>query len=201
MLKCFGYVLLLGMCQVFSSSISSENVLISTALGDIIFIGAVVILLRVFNKNVSDRLKLNKITFKTTIIVVLVSLLLNFLFQSVQFLFSEAMRNDLALEMSSELYEMNSLLGFITVVIIAPFSEEILFRGLILEELKNTFSVHLAIVLQAVLFGIIHGNIIWGIVAFLSAMLYGYFVKRYQSIFPSVFGHMSVNLLSFVCGV
>lgn len=191
------YVVIMGICQAIWSGIISDN-LLSTAISDATFILLTVLLIKITKQDVKDRLKINKIEIKTIGKVILIALALNLIFQSTQFLFPETMRNELIVETESELYGVKSIIGFITVVIIAPLTEEILFRGLILGELAKCFNIHIAIALQAVLFGVMHGNVIWAVIAFLSAMLYGYFIKKYKNIFTSVAGHMSVNLLSFI---
>ena len=192
------YIVIMGICQaVFSSIIPNDN-LLSTLIADIMFVLVAMLLIKLSKQSIKARLKINKITLKTIVTVILIALALNFVFQSTQFLFPESMRGELASEMDTDLSGVKSFIGFITVVIIAPFSEEILFRGLILGELAKCFNMHIAIILQAVLFGVMHGNIIWSVIAFLSAVLYGYFIRKYENIFTPVAGHMSVNLLSFI---
>ena len=192
------YIVIMGICQaVFSSIIPNDN-LLSTLIADIMFVLVAMLLIKLSKQSIKARLKINKITLKTIVTVILIALALNFVFQSTQFLFPESMRGELASEMDRDLSGVKSFIGFITVVIIAPFSEEILFRGLILGELAKCFNMHIAIILQSVLFGVMHGNIIWAVIAFLSAVLYGYFIRKYENIFTPVAGHMSVNLFSFI---
>lgn len=198
LVKCFLYILVLGICQIIGSEIMRENALLSTALGDIIFVAVVMVVIKLAQKDIKSRFKLNKVTLKNLGIVILLSLILNVAFQSVQFLFPETMRNELFIVADANVGDVDGVVGFVTMVLIVPFAEEFLVRGLILGELANSFNINIAIVLQAVLFGVMHGNVIWAIIAFLSALLYGYFVKKYNSIFTSVVGHMSVNLLSFM---
>ena len=192
------YIVIMGICQaVFSSIIPNDN-LLSTLIADIMFVLVAMLLIKLSKQSIKAKLKINKITLKTIVTVILIALALNFVFQSTQFLFPESMRGELASEMDTDLSGVKSFIGFITVVIIAPLTEEILFRGLILGELAKCFNMHIAIILQAVLFGVMHGNIIWAVIAFLSAVLYGYFIRKYENIFTPVAGHMSVNLLSFI---
>ena len=192
------YIVIMGICQaVFSSIIPNDN-LLSTLIADIMFVLVAMLLIKLSKQSIKARLKINKITLKTIVTVILIALALNFVFQSTQFLFPESMRGELASEMDTDLSGVKSFIGFITVVIIAPLTEEILFRGLILGELAKCFNMHIAIILQAVLFGVMHGNIIWAVIAFLSAVLYGYFIRTSLNIFTPVAGHMSVNLLSFI---
>lgn len=192
------YIVIMSVCQAICSSIIPNDNLLSTLIADIMFVLLVLLLIKVAKQSVKERLKINKIAIKTIVIVIIISLALNLVFQSVQLIFPESMRSELMVEMDTDLKGVKSLIGFITVVIIAPFTEEILFRGLILGELAKCFNIHIAIILQAILFGIMHGNIIWAVIAFLSAMLYGYFIRKYENIFTSTIGHMSVNLLSFI---
>lgn len=197
-LKSFVYIMIFGICQIICVSIIPENILLNTAVSDVMFVIVVIAIIKIFNRNIKKRLKINAIHLKDIILIIVVSLILNVVFQSVQFLFSETMRSELMLEVNNSFYELKNALSFIAIVIVAPLAEEILFRGLILGTLEKVFNVHIAIVLQAIFFGIIHGNIIWAIIAFLSAVYYGYLVRKYDSIFTSIIGHVSVNLLSFI---
>lgn len=50
------------------------------------------------------------------------------------------------------------VLAFITLVVIAPLSEEFLFRGYLFGKLKKYFPVWIAIIITSLLFGAIHGQ-------------------------------------------
>lgn len=89
-------------------------------------------------------------------------------------------------------------------VCLAPFGEEFLCRGIIfhygkkmvadLENRKLAFWI--ANTLQALMFGIIHGNIIQGSYAFLMGLALGYLAHRFHSIVPAIMGHMLINATS-----
>ena len=89
-------------------------------------------------------------------------------------------------------------------VCLAPFGEEFLCRGVIfhygkkmvadLENRKLAFWI--ANTLQALMFGIIHGNIIQGSYAFLMGLALGYLAHRFHSIVPAIMGHMLINATS-----
>ncbi len=55
-------------------------------------------------------------------------------------------------------------------VVLAPLTEEVLFRGLIRTELRTHMKPRAAALLGALLFGLYHGNISQGIYAFLLAL-------------------------------
>ncbi len=89
-------------------------------------------------------------------------------------------------------------------VCLAPFGEEFLCRGIIfhygkkmvadLENRKLAFWI--ANTLQALMFGVIHGNIIQGSYAFVMGLALGYLAHRYRSVVPAIMGHMLINATS-----
>ena len=91
----------------------------------------------------------------------------------------------------------NLVLSIITTVICAPIAEECLFRGLVLKKLSLTMKFWVANIIQAVLFGILHLNIIQGIYAFFIGLACGFICQRFRTIWASIITHASLNL----CGV
>ncbi len=94
-------------------------------------------------------------------------------------------------------------------VILAPIGEEILCRGIVLYYgMKmaqgigsEKVSFWIANVLQALLFGIMHGNIVQGTYAFVLGMGLGLLYRRYHSLYPAMLCHFAINFLStFVMG-
>ena len=61
---------------------------------------------------------------------------------------------------------------------LAPFGEEILFRGFLLQNFKR-YGVRFAIIFSAILFGIYHGNIVQTPFAFILGLLLGYIPVSY----------------------
>lgn len=88
-----------------------------------------------------------------------------------------------------------SLTWVFAVVILPPLVEETVFRGLILHYLKKGGARFWAAnLIQAVLFGIYHGNLIQGIYAFCIGVLLGYLAERYGSLIIPVMVHALFNL-------
>ena len=88
-----------------------------------------------------------------------------------------------------------SLLG---VGIIVPIVEEVMFRGIIYHELDDIFSVKTAIVLQGILFGVYHLNIIQGLYASILGIFFGLIVYKTKSIWPAIIAHIFMNSSSVV---
>ena len=94
----------------------------------------------------------------------------------------------------------DSLFMEIALCLLAPLTEEILFRGLIFRTLRRAIPVPAAIILQALLFGIFHMNIVQGIYATLLGICFGCLAYRYNSVIPGILLHMSINCSSYLVG-
>jgi membrane protease YdiL (CAAX protease family) len=85
-----------------------------------------------------------------------------------------------------------------TLVVVAPVTEELLFRGVILRGLLGRFSTKWALVISAGLFAVMHQNPWQAGPAFFLGLLFGWYYLRTQSLWPCIAGHALNNLLSFV---
>jgi membrane protease YdiL (CAAX protease family) len=90
------------------------------------------------------------------------------------------------------------VISLVTIGIIAPVFEEILFRGLVFGELRKVSKLPLAIVLQALIFGIYHMNVIQGSYAFLLGILLGFVYYRSSTIIAPVIIHITINSSSLI---
>lgn len=79
-------------------------------------------------------------------------------------------------------------------VIVAPIAEEIVFRGLILKVL-SPYGVKNAILLSAILFGLMHKNIPQAIGAFAIGIVFAVVDTKANSILPSIIMHSLNNML------
>lgn len=93
-----------------------------------------------------------------------------------------------------------SIWMILCVCILAPIGEELIFRGLTLRIMKKAIPLWAAVVVQAVLFGIYHMNLVQGVYAFLLGLLFGYIAYRYGSVVPGILLHMVVNTSSYLIG-
>ncbi len=82
--------------------------------------------------------------------------------------------------------------------IVAPILEEILFRGLILNELKKNLSLKVSIIIQAIIFGLIHGNLFQGIYAGILGVILGLLYYNTGSLWAPIITHISFNSFSII---
>jgi len=81
-----------------------------------------------------------------------------------------------------------------SIAVVAPVFEEILFRGLLQRTLTEVFRPWLAIVLQALMFGIAHGFLFQSGFAFAVGLLLGIVYERMRSITAVMIIHAAFNI-------
>ena len=86
------------------------------------------------------------------------------------------------------------------VAVLAPVTEELIFRGLTLKLLQKAFPFNAANVIQAFYFAVIHGNLVQGLYAFAIGLLLGKIVRKYGTLKSSVLCHVAVNVSGLLLG-
>lgn len=81
--------------------------------------------------------------------------------------------------------------------VIAPITEELLLRGFVLKNLSRV-SQRFAILLSALLFGIMHENLMQFLFTFPLGILLAYITIRHNSLTPAIITHMTVNALGIL---
>ena len=82
---------------------------------------------------------------------------------------------------------------FFASVIAAPVSEELAFRSLVYGRFKRAMPAWLAAVLSALLFGILHGTLVWALYAALLGLLMVWIFERGKSAWASIAFHFGFN--------
>lgn len=117
---------------------------------------------------------------------------------------SSAVFPNLVEDYSDMMNDFNSYNGFALVLyssILAPITEELIFRGVTLNHFQKAVPFWLANILQALLFGIMHMNWIQGVYAFIMGMIFGLFYKRFNSLYVTILLHMAINSSGYIISV
>tara|TARA_B100001996_G_scaffold178876_1_gene136546 strand:- start:1316 stop:2119 length:804 start_codon:yes stop_codon:yes gene_type:complete len=86
------------------------------------------------------------------------------------------------------------ILVFLTVVVVAPIGEEMVFRGFLQSFLETSWKdITRAILVSSLFFTLIHFNPYWAIQIYLMGLILGYLSWLTKSIYPSILLHMSIN--------
>ena len=87
----------------------------------------------------------------------------------------------------------NDIVVFLLMGLIAPITEELIFRGVILHKTNRVITFLGANIMQAILFGIYHWNLVQGIYATFIGFLLGFIYYKYRSIIAPILLHMIIN--------
>ncbi len=94
-------------------------------------------------------------------------------------------------------YLVDNLLVFLTVVILAPIIEELLFRGVIFNALRKKINIAASIIITSLLFSLVHLHIGLLIITFITGVFLNYVYYKYGNIGYSIFLHMLINFFPF----
>ncbi len=95
---------------------------------------------------------------------------------------------------------LTSFWGIFTVALLGPLIEELVFRGAITRFLLEKYNPRTAILISALIFGIVHMNPVQIIGGFLMGLLLGWIYYKTKSILPVFIVHLINNSLSVILG-
>lgn len=87
-----------------------------------------------------------------------------------------------------------AVITFLCIILLAPITEELLFRGLILNRAIKVMPFYKANLLQAFVFGAIHMGYFKLISGLILGYIQGYLVRKYKSYVVPIMMHIFVNL-------
>lgn len=91
--------------------------------------------------------------------------------------------------------------GYVAVGILAPLTEEVVFRGAILRTLLGMMSKRnhwVAIMISAAIFGAVHGNAAQFVNALFMGLLFGWMYYRTRSLVPGILLHWVNNTMAYI---
>lgn len=92
----------------------------------------------------------------------------------------------------------NPVLGFLFVVLLVPFYEEVLFRGIFLSACQRNIPFIWANIAQSLTFAILHQKLVLIPFYFAFGMVAGHFARKTQSLTAGVALHVTNNLMAFL---
>lgn len=98
---------------------------------------------------------------------------------------------------SAKYEEPSNALMFKTVFLV-PILEETVFRGLIGDRISRFAPKWIAIPVAALIFAVMHGNLLWCAYAFISGLLLTWMYFRCRSILPCISFHIAFNAANYL---
>ena len=92
---------------------------------------------------------------------------------------------------------IGNLFLFLSVVIVAPIAEELVFRGLIFKRLSQ-YHVGFAMVISSLCFAMMHMNVVQGVPTFFMGLILSYFYWKTGSLKTSIGIHLLNNLFAMI---
>jgi membrane protease YdiL (CAAX protease family) len=100
-------------------------------------------------------------------------------------------------EIAEEMFNNNGIVIQLVVIgILAPVSEELIFRGLIFRRSRDYVGFMWAAVCSGLFFGIYHGNLTQGIFAFFMGMLFAAIYEHFWTLWAPIVAHMANNIFA-----
>lgn len=181
---------------------SNVKVALATGVAMVAGFGIIAAALMAYNRTFKDigvgklRLKHAGYAFVALLLYIATSLTLHTVVQAV---FGEHFKADEVQDLgySSALQGFELAAAFVCLVVIAPITEEIIFRGFMFKGIRR----HLPFVVTALavsgIFGLVHGQWNVGLDVFAMSMISCYLVEKTRSLWPSIFLHVLKNGVAF----
>ncbi len=96
---------------------------------------------------------------------------------------------------SQAIYSAGIWMELAASVLGASVMEELMMRGLVYRRIRELAGARPAIVSSALLFGIMHGNLVQGVYGFLMGLLLAWLMERFGTVLIPIGAHMAANLL------
>lgn len=90
------------------------------------------------------------------------------------------------------------LLGIVLYGVVAPLSEEVLFRGIVFKRMKRLYSVPIALIGSAIFFGAFHGNLVQAIYGTIMGLFLAYLYETSGEFLIPLCFHSGANLAVFI---
>jgi len=123
-------------------------------------------------------------TFAAFSIALLISNIVSAVWSSSNELFNKIMGNALG---------DDNFIGYISIMLLAPLSEELSFRGVLLHKSKNVYGMTGCIVLNTILFAVMHLNPLQFLYVLPVGALLTYIAYKYKTVIASMIAHIINN--------
>lgn len=222
--KSFGYVLFYMMFQmVFMSVIAiilqavdssldmeafmGRHTMLLACASNILTVLALILLFRIRKKSLLREINLKPVKPKSYILPCIAAFTCSMVFSL--FTYSMSFNNAAGISSGVEYYSgilpgLGGVIQAVTLLIVSPVTEEIIFRGLILTALQKRFHWVIAVLVSGLLFGLIHfmaGGTVLVLGATVMGIVLGVSFVKTKSILPAIMGHVAANMADFAIAV
>jgi len=182
--------------NLFSDRFETAAPYIAFALGILVKYFIIIILLKWFSNKTNEEKPKHYLSPRSFVYTALVIIAFRMIFDNSLTLWIVDIPMPDFINDAFEELAVSPIILIVTVAIVAPIYEEIIFRGIILKGMAKKMNPTVAIVISALFFALVHFNIPQGINAFLLGLVIGTIYLKTESIYLSIFAHFVNNLLA-----
>ena len=183
---------------------ANNNVLGMTVISGILTVLILYLFFKLRKKQVQEEWRLKHFNVQSGILASVVAFSFSFLFALVTY--NIPMQNAQMISDSVKYYNeilplFGNLMMLLNLLVIAPIAEEIALRGIVYTRVEMTTNALTAIIVSAILFGLMHfmaGGVALVIGAMLMALVFGYIFDKFKSLWVCVIAHAAANLPDFI---
>ena len=99
---------------------------------------------------------------------------------------------------SEAFYGTSIWIELLVSALIAPVLEELVHRGVVYGRLRRMMGLWPAVLVSALIFAILHFNIVQFIYAFLLGIVFALFVEKSGKLYPAIVAHIAANTLAVI---
>lgn len=179
--------------NLISEQFTNLGPYISFVLGVIVKYFVIIILLKLYSNRSYEQKHKKSVTKKDFIYVALIIIGFRFAYDNSLIYWVNMIPMPEFINQAFDELAISPIIMILTVAVIAPIYEEVVFRGILLKGMASKINPKLALVISALFFALVHMNIPQGINAFLLGLLIGAIYINRGSIYLCIFAHFVNN--------
>ena len=183
---------------------ANKNILGMTIVSGILTILFLYLIFKIPKKDIRNEWKLNSFAFRDIIKTCVLTFSLSSVFSLLTL--NADIENSRLIASSAEYYSsmvpfLGTVLMILNLLVIAPIAEELALRGIVYTRIEKKSNHIVAIIVSAVLFGLMHfmaGGIILVAGATIMGLAFGLLMYKYKSLQICIIAHICANLPDFI---
>ena len=184
---------------IFTKNIEivKNNIYPLVLIGDIITLILIALILLPSDYGMKERINIKRIPIKEYFNIIILGIGITILLLFLSSILTKLIPsyNEVANQLATS---RGSALQLIITIALIPIYEEIFYRGIIFEYLRKNFNIIVAIVVQALVFGVMHLNLVQGIYTFILGIVLALIYMYSESILGNITVHIIFNLLGIL---
>lgn len=174
-----------------------EKIYILAFIGDLITLTLVYFMYSIYNKKLLSKNVFKKINLKDIVYIILFGIGLSIIILNLTGILTKLIPSYTNVQNHLE-HTKNSILQLSIIIILIPICEEIIYRRVIFGYLKENYNIVCSIIIQALVFGIAHGNIVQGIYTFILGIALALVYVCFNSLWGSIILHIIFNFMGLL---